>query len=69
MAITPAKAARSLSFPADGREVAAFLRGESLRVDGESGWVLVCVEGFPLGWGKRTGGIVKNHYPRGLRRR
>ncbi|HEX6070151.1 MAG TPA: RsmB/NOP family class I SAM-dependent RNA methyltransferase, partial [Longimicrobiaceae bacterium] len=68
MAITPAEAARSLSFPADGREVAAFLRGESLRIDGESGWVLVCVEGFPIGWGKRSGGIVKNHYPRGLRR-
>jgi NOL1/NOP2/fmu family ribosome biogenesis protein len=31
--------------------------------------VLVCVDGFPLGWGKRVGSVVKNHYPRGLRRR
>ena len=36
--------------------------------EGESGWLLVTVDGFPLGWGKRTGRIVKNHYPRGLRR-
>jgi 16S rRNA C967 or C1407 C5-methylase (RsmB/RsmF family)/NOL1/NOP2/fmu family ribosome biogenesis protein len=68
MGITPPEAARSLSYPADAPEIAAFLRGESLRVDGENGWALVCVEGFPLGWGKRTGATVKNHYPRGLRR-
>jgi NOL1/NOP2/fmu family ribosome biogenesis protein len=28
---------------------------------------VVCVGGFALGWGKRVGGTVKNHYPKGLR--
>ncbi|MCR5441727.1 MAG: Fmu (Sun) protein, partial [Lachnospiraceae bacterium] len=23
--------------------------------------------GYSLGWGKASGGIIKNHYPRGLR--
>lgn len=68
MALGPADVARSASFPVDAPEVAAWLRGEALRVEGESGWVMVCVDGFPLGWGKRSGGVVKNHYPRGLRR-
>ena len=27
----------------------------------------VTVDGFPLGWGKRVGDTVKNHYPKGLR--
>ncbi len=44
-----------------------YLRGEV--IDGEAeGWCVVCVEGFPLGLGKGVGGVVKNHYPKGLRR-
>lgn len=31
------------------------------------GWVLVCVEGLSLGWGKLVNGTLKNHYPKGLR--
>ena len=44
---------------------AAYLRGESLRSAGADGWVLVTVDGFPLGWGKRVQGTLKSHYPRG----
>lgn len=32
------------------------------------GWVLACFEGIPLGWGKVSDGVMKNHYPKGLRR-
>lgn len=32
------------------------------------GWCLICVENYSLGWGKLAGGIMKNHYPRGLRK-
>lgn len=32
------------------------------------GWCLVCVDGFSLGWGKITGDVLKNHYPKGLRK-
>jgi NOL1/NOP2/sun family putative RNA methylase len=44
-----------------------YLRGEPLRESGPAGWLVVTHRGFPLGWGKRSGGVVKNHYPRGLR--
>jgi NOL1/NOP2/fmu family ribosome biogenesis protein len=43
----------------------AYLRGESFPSDGRPGWVLVCAGGFPLGWGKRVQGMIKNHFPRG----
>lgn len=51
-----------------GSELAArYLRGETLNVPGPDGWVLITVEGFPLGWGKRSGDVIKNHYPKALR--
>lgn len=43
-----------------------FLRGETIPC-GEAGWTLVCTDEFSLGWGKGTDGILKNHYPKGLR--
>lgn len=48
-------------------QVLAFLRGEVLDWTGQDGWALVCVDGFPLGWGRAVQGKLKNHYPRGLR--
>ena len=33
----------------------------------KKGWALVCVDGYPAGWGKVNGAQVKNHYPKGLR--
>ena len=47
--------------------VGQYLTGNTIEADGEPGWVPVHVDGFPLGWGKRVAGIVKNHYPKGLR--
>ena len=43
----------------------AYLRGETIPSQGPAGWTLVSVDGWPLGWGKRVQGILKNHYPRG----
>ena len=57
----------SADFAADSREIAAYLRGETLFAP-QKGWVLVCVDGYPLGWAKGDGGVLKNHYPKGLRR-
>ncbi len=45
-----------------------YLRGESLMCDGKKGWTLVCVDGYSLGWGKVSNGMLKNHYPKGLRK-
>ena len=44
-----------------------YLHGETITRSGAGGWVLVAVDGWPLGWGRRTGDLVKNHYPKGLR--
>ena len=51
-----------------------FIEGLSLQLDpadispaGYKGWVLVLVDGYSLGWGKLSGGTLKNHYPKGLR--
>ncbi len=50
-------------------EAVQYLKGMtvSLPDEGASGWILVCTLGCSLGWGKAVGGILKNHYPRGLR--
>jgi NOL1/NOP2/fmu family ribosome biogenesis protein len=34
----------------------------------QTGWCLVTVEGYSIGWGKGDGRVLKNHYPKGLRR-
>ena len=44
-----------------------YLRGNTIETGKSRGWVLVCVEGIGLGWGKESNGILKNHYPKGLR--
>lgn len=45
-----------------------YLRGETVSCKYESGWTLVTVNNMSLGWGKAHNGILKNHYPKGLRR-
>ena len=41
--------------------------GEEIAADGISGYTRVCVEGIPCGFGKASGGRLKNYYPKGLR--
>jgi NOL1/NOP2/fmu family ribosome biogenesis protein len=48
-------------------ETLAYLHGEVLAAPGLDGWVLVTVDGFPLGWGKRVQGRLKSHSPKWLR--
>lgn len=51
------------------RDPAAYLRGETVEnEDGLKGWVLMLLQAKPLGWGKAGGNVVKNHYPKGLRK-
>ena len=44
-----------------------YQHGETVEADAQ-GWVLACFAGVPMGWGKASGGMMKNHYPKGLRR-
>ena len=69
MALHPEDAVRSLDLPSESREAAAYLRGETLPCDPSwKGWVLVAADGVSMGWGKASGGVLKNHYPKGLRK-
>ena len=49
------------------REIYAYLKGETFNDVGDNGWCAVTVDGYPIGLGKRVNGLVKNHYPKGLR--
>ena len=51
----------------DSPETAAYMHGETVPTQ-QTGWCLVTVDGYALGWGKGDGKILKNHYPKGLRR-
>lgn len=44
----------------DDIRVMKYLKGETINSEGNDGWVLVCMDGFPLGWGKRQRGKIKN---------
>ncbi|MCM3627213.1 RsmB/NOP family class I SAM-dependent RNA methyltransferase [Paenibacillus glycanilyticus] len=69
LAVRSDAAAWVQSYAPDAPEIAAYLRGETLPAAGDaSGWGLVAVDGLPLGWAKASGGQLKNHLPKGLRR-
>ena len=44
------------------------LSQDEFKLNSDGGWLTVMYDGYPLGLGKLTGHIIKNHYPKGLRR-
>lgn len=66
-----------LSFPSGDERILRYLKGETIDAEDleegdskqkkKSGWRLVCMEGHPLGWGKMSGGMLKNKYYAGWR--
>ena len=65
MALRPEEAARVREV--SDAEAARVMAGEVIDCEA-AGWVLICWHGMPLGWGKASGGVLKNHIPKGLRR-
>ena len=55
------------NFTADSREIAAYMHGDVVPSNAK-GWCLITADGYSLGWGKGDGTVLKNHYPKGLRR-
>lgn len=55
------------SYPAESREIAEYLHGNVVP-SAVRGWTLVMADGYSIGWGKGDGNVLKNHYPKGLRR-
>lgn len=59
---------RAYELAADSAACRAWLNGMTLNAEGEKGWYLLAADGYSIGWGKLAGGILKNHYPKGLRK-
>ncbi len=60
--------ARRLELSLGDPRVAAYLRGEEIADSGSlRGFAALCIEGAPTGGIKLSGGVGKNHYPKGLR--
>ncbi|MEG1771849.1 MAG: RsmB/NOP family class I SAM-dependent RNA methyltransferase [Clostridia bacterium] len=58
---------RQLNFTMESKEILDFLRGFTLILDEEDGYTAVAVDGFNVGFGKMSGGVLKNYLPKGLR--
>ena len=72
MALKKDEYASSIDLDYSDVRVEKYLRGETIEVDDVSckrnkGWQLVCVNGYPLGWGKLVNGTLKNKYHSGWR--
>lgn len=52
----------TVDFDLNDENLARYMRGESFNVDCADGWALVCVNSYPLGWGKVQKGRLKNKY-------
>ena len=52
---------------ADDGQLAAYMNGQTIPAS-VRGWCQITVDGYGIGWGKGDGKVLKNHYPKGLRR-
>lgn len=83
LALSKAQVKQYLDLPSGSMEVRQYLSGQTVVlnetmvmkkgkndeiIEEGKGWCLICTDGYSLGWGKATGSIVKNHYPKGLRK-
>ena len=70
MALRREEVRRAVDLPGASPAAYAWFRGESIPLppDCENGWTLVLIDGCAAGWGKAVGSMLKNHYPKGLRR-
>ncbi len=67
VSLKPTDVKRHVNLTAE--ECKKYIAGETINCDESlKGWVLVSVEGFSIGFGKASGGVIKNHYPKGLRK-
>ena len=60
-------AENTIDLSADSPLLRAYMHGEAIPAN-VKGWCLVQTDGYSIGWGKGDGNVLKNHYPKGLRR-
>jgi len=58
---------RSVEVSPDSDDIRRYLHGDVIPTT-QKGWCLVQTGGYSIGWGKGDGTVLKNHYPKGLRR-
>lgn len=59
---------RILDISSSDEAVLRFIHGEEIPVESKcKGYTQVRCDGVPLGFGKASNGVLKNHYPKGLR--
>jgi NOL1/NOP2/sun family putative RNA methylase len=72
------EAVRVLQLSSTDSDAIRYLKGETIIVDEQfiqrrhadiplKGYCLICLDGFPIGWGKWQDGMLKNEYPAGWR--
>ncbi len=64
--------AKTIDLSAKDERIFRYLKGETIHVsdlvkDSDKGWYLICVDSYPLGWGKLLKGTLKNKYLPGWR--
>ena len=61
------RCANTADYSADSKQIADYMHGLTV-ASNLRGWCLITVDGYSLGWAKGDGNVLKNHYPKGLRR-
>lgn len=56
-----------VSFPPESESIRSYLHGDVI-ASNVKGWCLVKAGNYSIGWAKGDGNVLKNHYPKGLRR-
>lgn len=72
MALAEKEYLSTINLSWEDERVKHYLRGETIEIGSkecqqQKGWQLVCVNGYPLGWGKLVNGLLKNKYHAGWR--
>ncbi len=77
LALSKESAKLSVDLPSASQEIRQYLNGQTLRLAKDApacrelisakGWCLITTDGYSIGWAKLAGGMLKNHYPKGLR--
>ena len=72
MALKKGQYKKTVDFPCSDQRVIRYLKGETIQAQdlldmGAKGWYLVCVDGYPLGFAKANGTVLKNKYLAGWR--
>ena len=70
MALSKEQFDNCIDLNVEDERVVRYLKGETIDIDDLKccdGWALVCVDGYPLGFGKAKDGQLKNKYLAGWR--